>query len=95
MKKEDKNSVNVKCPVCSNTLVTKHKDEEVTGRLLHKCSKCKRYWNVNYTTKIIAWKDGKVDNTPIKKFKLDMATGKCQAIYSGNIEKALLRREGA
>jgi transposase-like protein len=95
MKKNEEELINILCPACANTIVAKYKGEIVTGKLQHKCRVCKRYWDLNYTTKTITWKGGKADKTPITKFKLDMATGKWQPINSENVEKALLRREGA
>jgi transposase-like protein len=93
--KKGKDSVNIKCPACTTTIVTKYKGIEIIGELQHKCSKCKRYWDLNYTTKTITWKAGKADTTLIKKFKLNLLTGISYPIFSENTEKALLRREGA
>jgi DNA-directed RNA polymerase subunit RPC12/RpoP len=93
--KKNEELINIVCPACANTIVTKYKGKEIIGELQHKCSKCKRYWNLNYTTKTITWKAGKADTTPIKKFELDLFTGISYPLYSENMEKALLRREGA
>ena len=43
--------INIVCPACANTIVAKYKGEIVTGKLQHKCRVCKRYWDLNYTTK--------------------------------------------
>lgn len=89
------NQVKIKCPMGDSVLTAKPKDKDVIGELEHKCSKCKRTWNIDYTTKIITWVDGKADATPIRKFKLNIATGKSKPIFDENTDKALLRREGA
>lgn len=94
MKKEVE-LINVNCPVCGNPIVTTYKGRDVKGQLLHKCGKCKRYWDVNYTNKRVRWVKGKENNTPIKEYRLDLETGKCYPLYSGKPDEALLRREGA
>lgn len=92
MKKE---LININCPVCGNPIVTAYKGKDVQGELLHKCGKCKRYWDVNYTNKRVIWVKGKENSTPIKEYRLDLSTGNCYPLYSGKPDKALLRREGA
>ncbi|SCY26570.1 hypothetical protein [Alkaliphilus peptidifermentans] len=87
--------ININCPSCGTPIVTTYRGRDVKGELLHKCSKCKRYWKVDYTNQKVIWVKGKEDNTQDKEFKLDMSTGKCHPLYLGNIDKALLRREGA
>lgn len=87
--------VNIKCPVCGTPIVTVFKKKNVQGEMLHKCCKCKRYWDVDYTNKSVIWDKGKENSTPIKQFKLDLSTGSCYALYIENTDKALLRREGA
>ncbi len=87
--------VNIKCPVCDNPIVTAYQGKVVKGILQHKCGKCKRYWNVDYTNKTIVWVKGKESCTPIREFQLDLATGTSIPIAHENTDKALLRRKGA
>lgn len=82
--------VNVKCPMCGTTLVTVEIGEEVKGQFQHKCGKCKRYWRIDYTMKVVTHVQGKVEITPIKKWLLDLKTGESKP----HIHQALLRREG-
>jgi len=70
-----KDFVNVKCPMCGTTLVTVEDRREVKGPFLHKCGTCKRYWRVDYTQSIITLVSGKIEKTPIKKWKLALETG--------------------
>jgi len=72
---ENQSLVNVKCPMCETTLVTVEMGEEVKGPFQHKCGKCKRYWRVDYTKKVVTHVRGKVEKTPIKKWLLDLKTG--------------------
>lgn len=72
---EDQSLVNVKCPMCGTTLVTVEIGEEVKGPFQHKCGKCKRYWRIDYTKKVVTHVQGKVEITPIKKWLLDLKTG--------------------
>ncbi len=72
---EDQNLVNVKCPMCETTLVTVERDEEVRGPFQHKCAKCKRFWRVDYTRKVVTHVKGKPDKTPITKWVLDLKSG--------------------
>lgn len=69
--------VNINCPSCGTPIVTTYKGKDVKGELLHKCGKCKRYWDVDYTKGSVIWIKGKEKNTPIKEFKLDLSTGSC------------------
>lgn len=62
--------VNINCPVCGTPIVTAYKEKNVEGILMHKCAKCKRYWNVDYTNKTIDWAKGKESSTPIKNWEL-------------------------
>jgi DNA-directed RNA polymerase subunit RPC12/RpoP len=87
----NKKLINIECPTCGNPIVSKYANGEVTGLLLHKCSRCKRYWDLNYTTGTISWVDGKPDKTPAKNFIVDLSTGKTRPMY----DKALMRRKGA
>jgi len=72
---EEQGFVNVKCPMCGTTLVTLETGEEVKGPFQHKCAKCKRYWRIDYTQKIVTCVRGKAEHTPIKKWLLDLRTG--------------------
>ncbi len=87
--------VNIKCPTCGTTMVTAYMGEDIKGILQHKCVKCRRYWNVDYTAKIVIWAKGKEESTSIKEFQLNLATGDSSPFANENINKALLRREGA
>lgn len=62
--------VNINCPICGNPIVTIYKEQDIRGVLQHKCSKCKRHWDVDYTSKCIEWVKGKENYTPIKEFQL-------------------------
>ena len=87
--------VKIKCPSCGNTIVTAYKGKDVKGELQHKCAKCGRLWDVDYTNESVKWCGGKEKYTPIKEYKLKLSTGSCYPLYTGNMDKALLRREGA
>lgn len=67
--------VNINCPICGNPIVTTYKGKGVKGVLQHKCGKCKRYWNVDYTNKTIVWVKGKENNTSVKDWLLDLSSG--------------------
>ncbi|GEM_PF-2438031 len=73
--------VNVKCPMCENTLVTVETGEEVKGPFQHKCGKCKRYWRIDYTRKTVKHVRGKTDATPITEWMLELRTGHSTPIY--------------
>lgn len=72
---EEQKLVNIKCPMCETTLVTVEMGKKVTGPFQHKCAKCKRFWRIDYTEKIVNHVRGKVNKTPIKKWTLDLMTG--------------------
>lgn len=72
---KDNSLINVKCPMCETTLVSVEKCEEVKGPFQHKCGKCKRFWRVDYTTRIVKHVKGKNDSTPIKIWLLNLETG--------------------
>ena len=89
--------ININCPGCGTPIVTTYtyKGRDVRGELLHKCGKCKRYWNVDYTSRKVLWIKGKENCTPTKEFKLDLSTGDCYPLDTREHDQALLRREGA
>lgn len=70
-----KTEVNIKCPTCGTTMVTAYGSGDIKGILRHKCGRCRRYWNVDYTAKIVVWAKGKEESTPIKEFRLNLPTG--------------------
>lgn len=65
-----KNEANVKCPACTNPIVTIYKDKPIRGVLQHKCSKCRRHWDVDYSIRLITWVKGKESSTSIKEYPL-------------------------
>lgn len=70
-----KMKVNIKCPKCGIPIVAIFKEHKVQGVLQHKCSKCKRFWNVDYTSRVVLWAHGKEAATLIRRYQLDLATG--------------------
>lgn len=75
--KNESNLVNIQCPSCGTPIVTTYKGKDVKGALQHKCGKCKRYWDVDYTSKSVNWLKGKEECTPIREFNLDLSSGIC------------------
>ena len=67
--------INISCPVCGTTMVSTYKGRDIKGILQHKCGKCKRYWNVDYTNRTIIWVKGKEADELVKNWQLNLSTG--------------------
>lgn len=68
--------VKIYCPACGTPLVLIFPYGDINCIFQHKCAKCKRYWRVDYKDRDILWLKGKEESTTIKRYRLNLDTGK-------------------
>lgn len=73
MREETK--VDIRCPACGIPMVAIFKGQVIQGVLQHKCGRCKRYWNVDYTNRGVEWVKGKADVTSDRRYDLNLSSG--------------------